>query len=111
MGYDAGVYVTRQITDEVKWAAAMLEIRTRFEGKEFFQVLPMPPPANSLSLPLLCFLQGKLGEATLVDRIVAEASRKDPLGPMNLKMLEMGEAINFPPFDSDRNNLAEYFFS
>ena len=39
MGIDVGVIVTEQITDEYLWFIAMEEIRTAFEGKEYFNNL------------------------------------------------------------------------
>ena len=39
MGIDAGVIVTEQITDEYLWFMAMEEIRTAFEGEEYFNNL------------------------------------------------------------------------
>lgn len=40
MGIDAGILVTRQITDEGAWVEAMLEINRVFSGEEYFRREP-----------------------------------------------------------------------
>ena len=40
MGYDAGIRVTQQITDEHKWFVAMEEVRREFEREDYFKEMP-----------------------------------------------------------------------
>jgi hypothetical protein len=37
MGVDAGIVVTRQITDEFKWSQAMVEVHRLFRGQPYFR--------------------------------------------------------------------------
>jgi len=40
MGYDAGILVTQQITDEHKWFLAMQEVNREFKGESYFECMP-----------------------------------------------------------------------
>ena len=40
MGVDAGILVTRQITDEFKWSQAMVEVDRLFRGQPYFRHAP-----------------------------------------------------------------------
>ena len=40
MGINAGIVVVRQITDEHKWFQAMKHIQNKFEGEDYFVILP-----------------------------------------------------------------------
>ena len=44
MGIDAGILVTRQITDQGRWLQAMLEVHRVFSREEYFHRLPAGPP-------------------------------------------------------------------
>ena len=59
MGYDAGILVRKQITDEARWQEAMRRIKKTFEGDEDFKELPLMHDYKDDNFPVDIFRKYK----------------------------------------------------